>query len=74
MIEKLRALNEMLIVTSEDDLEELRKQKLIKKLLDDEKCFFKMDIESAYSLLRDLTIAEEDVEDVYCELIDIRNS
>ena len=43
------------------------------KLLKDEKCFFKVSIEQAFAILRDLTIPEENVESVYMELIDIKS-
>ena len=74
MIGKLKALNDMLIEMNVNNVEELEKQKLIKRLLSDKNCFFKMDIESVYSILRDLTIPDDDIENVYCELVDIKNS
>ena len=69
MVDKLKALNDKLIILSENDSVELNKQMLIKKLLSDEKCFFKMDIETSYALLRDLKIPEDKIKEVYMELI-----
>ena len=46
---------------------------LLKEILNEDKFIFKIDIETAYAILRDLTINEEDLEKVYSELIDINN-
>ena len=73
MVEKLRELNEKLINNYQDDSVNLEKQKLIKEILNEDKFIFKIDIETAYAILRDLTIMEEDLEKVYSELIDINN-
>lgn len=73
MVEKLRELNEKLINNYQDDSVNLEKQKLIKEILNEDKFIFKIDIETAYAILRDLTIKEEDLEKVYSELIDINN-
>ena len=73
MVEKLRELNEKLINNYQDDPVNLEKQKLIKEILNEDKFIFKIDIETAYAILRDLTIKEEDLEKVYSELIDINN-
>ena len=73
MVEKLRELNEKLINNYQDDSVNLEKQKLIKEILNEDKFIFKIDIETAYAILRDLTINEEDLEKVYSELIDINN-
>ena len=53
--------------------EEEKKYQVIKKILSDDKCFFKMEIEYAYSILRDLGIPEEELKNYYSELIDIKN-
>lgn len=74
MIERLRLLNNKLIEVNMNNEENLKKYKLIQKILSDDKCFFKMEIEYAYSILRDLGIAETDLKKIYMELIDIKNS
>ena len=48
-----------------------KKQLLIKEILEKENCFLKMNIEYAFSILRDLKIEEEHLKDVYSELIKI---
>ncbi len=74
MIERLRLLNNKLIELNMNNEENLKKYKLIQKILSDDKCFLKMEIEYAYSILRDLGIAETDLKKIYMELIDIKNS
>lgn len=73
MLQKLQHINSKLIEINIDDEVELKKYKLIEKILDDEKCFFKMSIEQAYAILRDLGFKEEDLKDIYMELIDSKN-
>lgn len=74
MIEKLQSINDNLIELNINDAEKLKKHQLIKKILADSKCFFKIEIEYAYSILRDLGIPEENLKKVYTELIDIKNA
>ncbi len=73
MIEKLRTLNERLIELNMNDKVNLKKYQCIQKILKEDQCFFKMEIEYAYSILRDLGIQEQDLRKVYLELIDIKN-
>ena len=73
MIEKLRENNNKLIKLNSDDEKKLKKHKIIQKILNDDKCFFKMEIEYAYSILRDLGINEKDLKQVYMELINPKN-
>lgn len=73
MIEKLRALNERLIELNVDDEVNIKKYQCIQKILQEDKCFLKMEVEYAYSILRDLGIQEQDLRKVYLELIEIKN-
>ncbi len=73
MIEKLRELNEHLIELNIHDEVNLKKYQCIQKILTEEKCFLKMEMEYAYSILRDLGISENNLKEVYMELIDIKN-
>lgn len=70
MIDKLRLINEKLIEINQNNPEELKKQELISKLLAEKNCFMKMNIEAAYSILRDLQISEDQLKAVYMKLID----
>lgn len=69
MIEKLKSINKKLIDLNKNNDKELKKQLLIKKILEEKDCFLKISIEDAYSILRDLKISEEDLKKVYIELI-----
>ncbi len=71
MLEKLKKINNLIIDNNHDNEKILTKHLIIKEILEDKNCFLKMDIEYAYSILRDLQIKEEDLKSVYCELIDI---
>lgn len=68
MLEKLRILNKKFIEESG-----MEKYSVIDKILADDKCFFKMSVEEAYAILRDLGIEEESIRKVYLELIDTKN-
>ena len=39
-------------------------------MLNDKECFFKINIETAYALLRELNIPEDELKNTYEELID----
>lgn len=69
MIEKLKEINDKLIELSKDNKEELKKQILIKKILEEKDCFLKMNIEYAYAVLRDLKFSEDEIKKVYMQLI-----
>ncbi len=69
MINKLRKINDELLRRAVDTKEK-KKYEIIKKIMKDDNCFFKMDIEYAYSILRDLGIEEEKIRGIYMCLID----
>ena len=48
---------------------EEEKQKIIMNILEDNNCFVKMNIEDAYSILRDLNIKEEEIKETYISLM-----
>ena len=73
MINKLKEINEKLILLYKDNDEQLNKQLLIKKILKEPNCFFKMNIELAYSILRDLQFKNEEIKNIYLILIDEKN-
>lgn len=73
MLDKLKQINEKLIILYQNDEKNLKKQLIIKKLLEEENCFFKIDIETSYSILKDLNIPDDELRKVYQELIDIDN-
>lgn len=67
MLDKLRKQCASLIQVDEE------KYKMISNILSNDKCFFEMDIDTAYSLLKDLKVKEEDIPKIYLELIKIEN-
>ncbi len=69
MIEKLRKICDGEIKLSSNN----EKYLIIRKILNDDKCFLKMNIETSLAILRDLGIKEENLMGIYEELIDIKN-
>jgi hypothetical protein len=69
MIEELKKITEKLICINKDNADELRKYIIIQKILKKGDCFLNMDIEYAYSILRDLKIPDEQIRKIYLELI-----
>lgn len=72
MLEKLRLINDKFLEIKTDE-NDIVKHQLIKKVLNDDKCFFKMSVEQAYAILRDLDFSEEELKGIYSELIDYKN-
>lgn len=70
MINILREKNKKLILKYklEDNDEELLKQKIIGKLLNNDNCFFEIPIETAYMMLTDLGYKKSELKDVYLKL------
>ncbi len=71
MIEDLKNINEKYIEKYKENPKELKKYEIIKKILNEKDCFIKMNIEYAYAILRDLKIPEDQIRNVYLELISI---
>ena len=67
MLDKLRKQCESLIITDPE------KYTTISNILSNDNCFFEMDIDTAYKVLRDLRVKEEDIKQFYLELIKIEN-
>ena len=69
MLLKLKKKNEELILQYANNQRKLEKQLLIKKLLSEKNCFLQMNIETAYSILRDLELPEKSFKKIYLQLI-----
>lgn len=69
MIEKLRIIANKYIEKYQENPNQLKKYQLIKEILNQKDCFLNMNIEYAYSILRDLKIPEKDLKNVYKKLI-----
>jgi hypothetical protein len=70
MIEELKRINERLILENDNNIKEKEKHLIIKKILNKEKAFLKMNIEYAYGILRDLNVPEESIKNIYFQLLD----
>lgn len=70
MIKKLQTLNDHLLKINKHNPKLLKKHQLIKKILDTPNCFLNIKIEYAYSILRDLSIPEDNLKQTYLKLID----
>ena len=70
MIEELKRINERLLLENDNNIKEKEKYLIIKKILNKEKAFLKMNIEYAYGILRDLNGPEENIKNIYFQLLD----
>jgi hypothetical protein len=70
MIEELKRINERLLLENDNNIKEKEKYLIIKKILNKEKAFLKMNIEYAYGILRDLNVPEENIKNIYFQLLD----
>lgn len=70
MKEKLIELNNKILELNNGN-DTYEKHVLIKKILSEKNCFLKMSIEQSYAILRDLGINENELKDVYLQLINI---
>ena len=73
MIDKLKTITEKYIELNKNNPKELKKYQLIKEILNKKDCFLNMDIEYAYSILRDLEIPENEINYIYKQIIDIND-
>ncbi len=71
MIDKLKMITEKYIEANKENPEELKKYELIRNILNQKDCFLNMRIEYAYSILRDLQIPENEIKNVYTQLINL---
>lgn len=69
MIEKLKIITEKYISVNKNNPRELKKFELIQRILNTKDCFMHMSIEQAYGILRDLEIPENEIKNVYVQLI-----
>ena len=71
MLEKLKLIASSLIEINKNNPKELKKYQIIKQILNKKDCFLNMDINYAYTILKDLQIPNEELKKVYMQLIDI---
>ena len=73
MIEELKQINDKLIEQNKDNEIELKKQELIHEMLNFDDLFFRISIEEAYGILRDLGYEENKIKEIYLNLVDKEN-
>ena len=75
MLQNLKNKNDELLTKYQNENNDEKKfvHNLIKTLLSDENCFFKMNMEEAYQILKDLEYTIEESHDIYIELINENN-
>ena len=74
MIDTLKKLTDKYIEINKNNPQELKKYKLIKEILNQKNCFLNISIDHAYAILRDLQIPENDLKNVYFQLISLENN
>ena len=72
-IDELRLMNSIILNTLKENKKDYRNQLIIKDILEDDTCFFKMDKEEAFIILNNLEISDEYKEKIYKELISFDN-
>lgn len=72
-MEKLRLKCEYLIKKYENDMQRLEKLNIIKEILNDNYAFFKIDMETSLSILKDLEYTPEESLNIYSDLISADN-
>ena len=68
-LNELRLINEANIQYLKKINENLKRNEIIKEILNDDACFFKMNKDEAYMLLSEIGILDEHIENIYQKLI-----
>ena len=68
-IDELRIINDSNMLYLKRLNLDYTRNTILKNILDDDACFFKMSKEDAYSVLKDLNIVDDELEKTYQELI-----
>lgn len=72
-IQQLKILNDTTILYLKKLGKDYKRNQIIRKILKDDACFFKMEKEDACTILQDIGITEDEVELVYSNLISSNN-
>ena len=62
-----------ILIEKEQNPKEKARYNLIKQILEDKNCFFKLDTETACTIIRDLGFDKKETLDIYQELISQKN-
>lgn len=70
MIERLKLLNENLILLNKDNFKEKEKYLVIRKILNKKDFLLNINIKYVYAILRDLKFEEKDLKNIYLKLLE----
>lgn len=73
MLQKIREITNKLLLSTNISTERKTQLEIIKKILVDDQCFFKLDATTAYNILLDLGFSKEESISIYKELISSKN-
>ena len=68
-LNELRVINDSTILYLQKIKRDCTKNNIMKDILNDEACFFKMEKGDAYMVLKDIGVMEQEVENIYKKLI-----
>ena len=74
MIEKLKTVTDKYIEVNKNNPEILKKYMTIKNILNQENVFLNISIDYAYAILKDLEIPENEIKNIYAQLISLENN
>lgn len=70
-LEELRLMNNTMIKYLKNMGMNVKRNEIIKQILNDDACFFKMNKEDAYIILQDIGISKEKIDSLYLTLVSI---
>lgn len=68
-LKELRLMNDTMIKYLKNMGMNTKRNEIIKKILNDDACFFKMNKENAYIILQDIGISKEKIASMYLKLV-----
>lgn len=68
-LQKIKLMNESMILYLKKIGKSSQRNEIIRKILNDDTCFFKIDKNDAYIILEDIGIAKDKIDDLYLKLI-----
>ena len=72
-LEQIKLMNEIMILYLNKIGRNSERNEIIRKILNDENCFFKINKEDAYTILEDIGISKDKIELIYSELTSSEN-
>lgn len=73
VLQKVREVTNRLLLSENISKEKKQRLELISNILKDDQCFFKIDVDTAYNIIRDLGFSHEETKSIYKELISSKN-